>query len=136
MPLVHLCTALFVFFRVLEGPDLSSQLVRSSSAGSVSSRSLRSRAREKTIWNSFDDDDEKLSWTLPYLDGRTISTGVAVATGSGTRRVFRLRRCSSSRGDKVMLKSYATVSAARGASKHERGFDVMIRAPGSSVHRR
>ena len=88
---------------------------------------MRSAAREKTI--SFDDDDEKLSWD-------PISTGVAVATGAGTRRVLWLRRCSSSRGDKVMLKSYSTVSAARGASKHERGFEVMIRAPGASGHRR
>jgi len=97
---------------------------RSSSAGGVSSSSLRSAAREKNIWNS-----SELSWD-------PISTGVAVETGAGTRRVPRLRRRSSSCGDKVMLKSCSTVSAARGASKHERGFDVMIRAPGASWHRR
>ena len=90
---------------------------------------MRSAAREKNIWNSSDDNDERLSWD-PVL------TGVVVATGAGKRWVLRMRRCSSSLGDKVMLKSYSTVSAARGASKHERGFEVMIRAPGASGHRR
>ena len=72
-------------------------------------RAAGNAAREKNIWNSSDDDHEKLPWE-PVATGPEDSSLPGTATGAGKRPVLRLCRCCSNASDQTFTLR-GTVSA-------------------------